>query len=1083
MESPSPPYGRRLAVNIIDERARSHHARPYFSLPLGAHPRDGFRDVTYAAMARAVDRACWLLDERLGPATPALETFGWVAAPTDFRYIMLAFAAMKGGRKAHFPSPRNSVEAHLALVDECVCGAFLVPDGQGGADAALVEELARRRDLRVVPIPGVSWFLDDNGGGDGGVATPYPFDLTFEQARYRPCIVLHTSGSTGNPKCIFIRHGWFSAHDAFRLLPQYGGGRPVLGVLQDSRAFIPMPNFHSAAAVFKLAGAIFYDCTVVEYPSVPLTAEGADAYHAHADVQFTLLPPNILKEIAVDEAFLANTDKLNYAGSGGGALAPGVGDKLAQRLHPLNVYGSTEMGQAPIEVTAREDWAYMRFSLPAWSRFDRATPDKYELVHARVPELDLLQPAFVTFPGAEEWRTKDLFSRHPTKPDHWLHRGRADDVVVLSNGEKFVPVAFEQVVETVPEVSSAIVAGDGRFQPCLLVEPKTPLAGDDVEGRERLMRKMWPAVERANKTAAAHARVSADFVIFTAPEKPLVRAAKGAVQRRRSLRLYEPEIEALYRHNDVLSSAAAPSKGALDLSSFASTCSSLQEWVMGHTGLERRPDAGADLFRFGLDSLGVLTLVRRVNASAGRQALSTRAVYSNPTIRGIASLVAPEREVNGVSQNTLSREARMEAMYRSLSSNLPINVRHPVQPPDSQGPTVLLTGSTGSLGSYILNALHTHTISPRVDRVICLNRGADAPDRQHAIHTTRGLATDFSRVRFLRSDLSEPRLGLERDEYVELLEQVTHVIHNAWPVDFNMSLDSFEPHVRGLRNLIDFGALSAHGAAIHFLSTRATVHNHASTSTSSKPTAIPEAIYENWTASSAMGYAESKHVSERLLASASRHGGVPVSISRVGQIAGPVLPGTRDKGMWPRQEWLPSIVNSSRHLGKLPGDLGVMSEGLDWTPVDAAADIVAELALGMRCGGSGGSGGADVYHLTNPRRSSWGVLLHAVRECLADAAGGKELEVVPYGRWLEALRQSDKATNGDLGPEISTERNSALKLLDFLESLVPSAGEGGDQAYPVLDTARAEEASPTLRSMRAVGKDWMGLWMRQWGYC
>ena len=35
---------------------------------------------------------------------------------------------------------------------------------------------------------------------------------------------------------------------------------------------------------------------------------------------------------------------------------------------------------------------------------------------------------FYTFPDIHEWRTKDLFEPHPTKPGLWRYRGRRDDV-------------------------------------------------------------------------------------------------------------------------------------------------------------------------------------------------------------------------------------------------------------------------------------------------------------------------------------------------------------------------------------------------------------------------------------------------------------------------------------------------------------------------------------------------------------------------------------------------------------------------------------------------------------------------------
>jgi hypothetical protein len=50
------------------------------------------------------------------------------------------------------------------------------------------------------------------------------------------------------------------------------------------------------------------------------------------------------------------------------------------------------------------------------------------------------------------------------------------------------------------------------------------------------------------------------------------------------------------------------------------------------------------------------------------------------------------------------------------------------------------------------------------------------------------------------------------------------VIHNAWQVNFNLALDSFEPQIRGVWNLLDFGAQSAHQAPLVFVSSVSTAH-------------------------------------------------------------------------------------------------------------------------------------------------------------------------------------------------------------------------------------------------------------------
>lgn len=89
--------------------------------------------------------------------------------------------------------------------------------------------------------------------------------------------------------------------------------------------------------------------------------------------------------------------------------------------------------------------------------------------------------------------------------------------------------------------------------------------------------------------------------------------------------------------------------------------------------------------------------------------------------------------------------------------------------------TVILTGSTGSLGSYLLDSL---TNQWHVRKIYCLNRAEDGQARQKEVSETRGLDADWDdhRVEFLHADLSQPGFGLSRKEYLRLLQEATHII-------------------------------------------------------------------------------------------------------------------------------------------------------------------------------------------------------------------------------------------------------------------------------------------------------------------
>lgn len=103
-------------------------------------------------------------------------------------------------------------------------------------------------------------------------------------------------------------------------------------------------------------------------------------------------------------------------------------------------------------------------------------------------------------------------------------------------------------------------------------------------------------------------------------------------------------------------------------------------------------------------------------------------------------------------------------------------------------PQLILTGSTGSLGAYILHALLTNQ---SYSRIYCLARGSshfDAHTRVLQSLNTRklddNLIEPFSdKVVCFAVDFSKDKLGLEQHEYDELRQGVEVIIHCAWPVN------------------------------------------------------------------------------------------------------------------------------------------------------------------------------------------------------------------------------------------------------------------------------------------------------------
>lgn len=178
----------------------------------------------------------------------------------------------------------------------------------------------------------------------------------------------------------------------------------------------------------------------------------------------------------------------------------------------------------------------------------KGTDDTFELVIVRKDKDPGLQGVFYTFPDAKEYSTKDIFRRHPTLPNQWLHVGRTDDLINFSFGLFLNPVVFEDTISDHPNVMGVLVVGTNRFEPALLLEPANVLS---TEGeRERLIDSVWPLVDRVNEQTVSYARINRNFIRVTEPDKPFPRASKGSIQRGAALKLYEKFIDSIYEKEE-----------------------------------------------------------------------------------------------------------------------------------------------------------------------------------------------------------------------------------------------------------------------------------------------------------------------------------------------------------------------------------------------------------------------------------------------------------------------------------------------------------------------------------------------------
>jgi hypothetical protein len=170
--------------------------------------------------------------------------------------------------------------------------------------------------------------------------------------------------------------------------------------------------------------------------------------------------------------------------------------------------------------------------------------------------------------------------------------------------------------------------------------------------------------------------------------------------------------------------------------------------------------------------------------------------------------------------------------------------------------------------------------------------------------------------------------------------------------------------------------------------------------------------------------------------------------------------------MWPKKEWFPRLIASSKYLGKIPDSLGRL-EIVDWIPVDVIGKSIVEMAIHTL--GSHHTKpekpGATVYHAVNPNRTTWDKVMPIVVRHLSQE---KTVESVPLEVWIGALR-------GSVSRIDDVSLNPAIKLLNFFESLV-------SDDYALLSTERTLGVSQILSSVGPVQDGWVDNWMRQWAF-
>ncbi|KAF7925651.1 uncharacterized protein EAE98_006876 [Botrytis deweyae] len=552
------PTKKQLLNNIIDGMARTRPNALWAVTPISfTSYSEGFRKVTYSALANAVNGIAWWLTDQLGSGFgkdfPTVCYMGW----NDLRYVTMVLGAVKAGYKILLVSPYNSNEGNISLFNALDCQVLATTDPVPLGVPVLLDSMPK---LRTITVPDVSELLEKS-------YKHFPFSKTFNEAKDEPLVCLHTSGTTGLPKPVIYPHDFVSTYMRMAQLASPEGFESREKQYQGTRVFMNLPPFHAryASSINALSESLANQNIVIfPLPMERATASSLVEIMKHTPVDALCAPPWMVHEIATNPEILEElvARKLDVIWYGGGDLPQQFGDIITSKFKFWNSNGSTETSPFPNIYKSGEwpadDWKYQCTHPAAGLEYRVFSDDDqlYEAVIVRNSDPEFEQPVFKLYPDLNEYSTKDLFSPHPTKEGLWTYRGRTDDMilVVVDNvaTRPFNPQYMEHAVTNHPDVKDGVMVPAGKFfnerfatKTALLVDLKDSIDATALGYKEKLVEEIWTIVNGINEKYREEAWVRKECIVIAKPQKPLPRNPKGSIQRTRAMELYAKELESL----------------------------------------------------------------------------------------------------------------------------------------------------------------------------------------------------------------------------------------------------------------------------------------------------------------------------------------------------------------------------------------------------------------------------------------------------------------------------------------------------------------------------------------------------------
>ncbi|XP_006463297.1 hypothetical protein AGABI2DRAFT_120116 [Agaricus bisporus var. bisporus H97] len=1033
-----PPFNDSLTLaEIYAFHALNSSKHPVFTY--AENSTKGTREIcyseAYAAIQRGHGMASRYHSDLVGDVTRA-PVVGILASLDTITYTTFTVGIIHAGLTPFPISTRNSIVgvAHLIRTTGLHL-LFVSPDSAMQRIALEATAILEKEGIivKILPVPQ----FDDLYNEDDTFKQLVPVRISADPI----ILILHSSGSTAQPKPISMLNSNFVS---WSRVPYYGeidlAGLPI--------AAHSLPFFH-AMGIGQIswsvgAGSVTACFKPTNPPTIP-TPEVFLRELVQTKSKIVFCVPMFIEAWARSPENIPILRNLSAIVYGGAPMNRAVGDKLVTAgVNLIPFYGSTEAGSLSAVVpksTTVEHWRYFKFS----GHFKAHITSSHMVDGEEVGELVVLgdknynsHVLNTTVEGQRGYATSDLLARHPTEKDRYCVYGRVDDQLVLSTGEKTNPVPLENIFIQDKNIATAIMFGHGRFQNGVLVQPAEPFDPADETKFIAFKNLIWPTVEKVNDFAPAHSRIFKEMIITTNSNKPLEFTPKGTPRRQVCLKIYEKEIEAIYEAVKDSSQTDIPVPEVWTVENAMEFVDRTIKRVMKYPIA-----ADQDIFLQGCDSLqttwirnSLLRAIRLSKNKANVHQIPPNFVYAHPSIQELGGyfwkVLTDNHDTSEESHATQIETRRLE--MESLVTRYTAEISTPkwktsLEPRREE--TILLTGSTGRLGCYVLKQLAENE---SIVKVYALNRasvlGLSAEYKQKEALKLWGTSLDsdaLKKIVYLEYDPSKDKLGLTEDTYSKLQNSVTTIVYNGWRVDFNVGLGSFSYLIAGTRHLLDLaiGSSVCNGPKFVFISS-ISVFKNALSDRMAPESPVPAS------SAAGFGYAEGKWVAESVCQRISEATGLVSSIVRVGQLSGD------SDGRWNVKEWVPALIKIGKAIGSLPS----RDESVLWLPADAAAIAILDIVQHP----NSPSSPVAYLNLVHPRSTPWDDLFGA-------AANYLQLDFISYDKWVELLGQKKMIfANGD--------HEASADLAGFL-----SGGQLGSGTFSMDDTL---EICPSLRRVKAL---------------